>query len=222
MEMLFWNKLSIEDHQRTVLLKGVLDEGLYRLILPKKDHHTSISSSTFLSSHGPSNIFNSSSDSSFQTTTTSFVFPTHDTKMLSDLAANCNTESSLILSSNKDLSCNVRVSKSIVSSTFPCNLISDFNCNSSSSQFVVSDMFSEQCDSTIINKNNFISVLPSSFSSTNSTSLASFSGTNMNADVNILHQRFGHPSSHVLSQILPFCTHSSTPTISNLSFCYAC
>ncbi|KAH7522255.1 hypothetical protein FEM48_Zijuj07G0119100 [Ziziphus jujuba var. spinosa] len=67
----------------------------------------------------PSNISNSSSDSSFQTATASFVFPTDDTKMLSGLAANCNTESSFILSSNKDLSCNVPVSKSTVSSKSP-------------------------------------------------------------------------------------------------------
>ncbi|KAH7515584.1 hypothetical protein FEM48_Zijuj10G0042100 [Ziziphus jujuba var. spinosa] len=50
--------------------------------------------------------------SSFQTTIASFIFPINDTKMLSNLAANCNIESSLILSLNKDLSCNVPVSKS--------------------------------------------------------------------------------------------------------------
>lgn len=173
----------VKDHQRTILLQRVLDEGLYKLILPRKGHYSSLFSSSSLPSCDQGYPLYSSSISSSPTSTISFISSGNDTKTFTNVATNCRTKSSFTLNSNKILFYNSRSSKSTASSKFSfsmsnfsskfhCNQLSDSHCNTfSSSKSNDNDKSPKKCNSVNINANTINSILPTISSSISSNYL---------------------------------------------------
>lgn len=214
----------IKDIQMRPLLKGKLEGGLYRLLLPVRKGPCSSSKASLTISPSVPAIHQVNLD----------IFPVSVSKL--DVPSVLTSNKAFVSDNSTICGFSDSVNKVVFSDTghfTSANLIFPLNCNSAQSKCTLSSFLASPAE-----KHDFS--LPSS--SNNCTSLSknaklnkmrfqldpymplsnlSLSVTKQNMDINILHQRFGHPSQSILTKILTL-TDKSSSNVSSLQFCEAC
>ena len=185
---------------KITLLEGVLKKGLYQLNLSKSKSKSRVQVQPSVSGYNPS--CDNVSLITDKTISQPFMF---------GHSQSCNIVS---LPTDKTVSQCIQSSAILSSSDKSSKTVSQ--CTKSNATLCSNNTFSTQSnDKSQCTKSNAI------LSSSNKCSTQSNDKSKSIDECDIWHQRLGHPSVKVLSQILSF-VHGNTKSIKNLSFCSAC